>query len=74
MTGWCKCRGLTIDPRTESRIMVQLTDGKILQWQLEASELDDQLNSNSRTFYGRKSKGAAFIADILGPSDMVKSD
>ena len=36
MTGWCKCRGLTLDPKTESKIFVQLSDGRILAWQLEA--------------------------------------
>ena len=36
MTGWCKCRGLTLDPKSESKIFVQLSDGRTLAWQLEA--------------------------------------
>lgn len=76
MTGWCKCRGITIDPRTESTVIVQLSDGKIIQWQLEANAISESEKpvKRNRLFYGRESHGPSFIADIVGPSDLISTD
>lgn len=75
MTGWCKCRGLIVDPRSETNISLLLTDSRLLKFKLEVC----QERENDGKFYVLKetkerSNEDSFLGRLLGPTEITATD
>ena len=69
MTGWCKCRGLIVDPKSETNISLLLTDSRVLQFKLEVC----QERENDGKFYVLKDRKASddFLGRLVGPTEIT---
>ena len=69
MTGWCKCRGLIVDPKSETNISLLLTDSRVLQFKLEVC----QERENDGKFYVLKDRKTSddFLGRLVGPTEIT---
>ena len=69
MTGWCKCRGLIVDPKSETNISLLLTDSRVLQFKLEVC----QERENDGKFFVLKDRKDSdeFLGRLVGPTEIT---